>query len=260
MSGKNHAFFYATRGENVANTGFFQRAIALLNQAIKICEDCKEEEWSDQKLAEVLLYRAYCYQGLNDYQKDMADLERSLELNPNSEWGWRMLGICQINLSLFKKAVDSFTAAIEFDPKGAYLKWNHAYRGQALRELGQDKPAKADFKKALELDPNFGYVIQQQKLIGSFTLNTSLPINIKGRLLGAKDKAFENIFKSPAIAKRMKNEKIDPSENYEARIPGDYEISLKVFGFGVDKKSWFCPISIKQSGQPEIRIRTFSIK
>jgi tetratricopeptide (TPR) repeat protein len=137
---------------------------------------------------------AYAERGLNYYFQEkyhevIEDFTNYIRLVPNKADAYRILGMAYLKIHNYEKAIVNFDKALELDPK---LKGVFAYRAEALRmighlneaiddstraiatetdlrvlsdvyrsrakvylELGQEKLANADLKKAEDIDPRY---------------------------------------------------------------------------------------------------------
>ena len=99
-------------------------------------------------------------------------IERALELAPENPRAWLARGTSlHSRPALFggdeEEALDAFGRAAELFDRGAAADamrptWGradaHAWRGQVLRALGRDDEALAEYHRALEIAPDFGWV------------------------------------------------------------------------------------------------------
>jgi tetratricopeptide (TPR) repeat protein len=132
-----------------------------------------------------LLNRSNAYYGKGDYIKALEDTDQAFEIEPNSFYVWNTRGLIHRRMKEFQKAIDDYTNAIKVNPiSAAYggrcltyydlgkyeeaaadcsesilLKPNTAmsyyYRGLARVKFEQNALAISDFRKAIEINPNF---------------------------------------------------------------------------------------------------------
>lgn len=115
----------------------YDRAIELFSKALKI----------DPDMESTLALRGKSYQRIKKYPEAKADLEKSLSLNPRTDWAWYSLG--EIEWKHYKnaeKAVYCITRSINISADYSC----HFLRGQIYRETGQHAEAIQDFEKAIQ--------------------------------------------------------------------------------------------------------------
>jgi serine/threonine protein kinase/tetratricopeptide (TPR) repeat protein len=119
--------------------------------------------------AEAYTVRAWALRERNQPERALSDLNRALELAPNTAATFSQRALTYLRLKEFDRAVTDYDKAIELDPRSA----EHVNdRGVAYMDLQDYKRAIADFDRAIELDPRY-----------------PLPFNNRARAhaLGAKD-------------------------------------------------------------------------
>jgi tetratricopeptide (TPR) repeat protein len=79
-----------------------------------------------------------------------AELDRSVSLRPQEFWPWFWRGLCAYRRQNFDAAVTSFSVGIALAPGGAEVYCNRALAHAAA---GQAAQARADYDRALEIDP-----------------------------------------------------------------------------------------------------------
>jgi len=86
---------------------------------------------------------------LDEVETAEAELERGLEIDPESHECWHELGVISDGRGDFEKAVVAFGRAVELAPQRiAY----HQRLGFALESIGRRKDAIESFKAALKLE------------------------------------------------------------------------------------------------------------
>ena len=122
--------------------GDFKGALKLLNEAAKLYPDNQF----------VLVNRGNIYNDrLKDYEKAIADYNKTIELNPKFSWPYLNRAIAYGRLKRWDEAVVDYGRAIELDTNYA-----DAYNGRAWSycQIGKFEEALLDANKALELKPN----------------------------------------------------------------------------------------------------------
>lgn len=80
------------------------------------------------------------------------ELERAIELNPNSAMAQFIFGLLLADFRRTDEAMAALQRALQLDPVSA---WNSAIAGYFMCELGQEEPGRSELRKAIELDPGF---------------------------------------------------------------------------------------------------------
>lgn len=122
--------------------GDFKGALKILNEAIKLYPDNQF----------VLVNRGNIYNDrLRDYEKAIADYNKTIELNPKFSWPYLNRAIAYGRLKRWEEAIVDYGRAIELDANYA-----SAYNGRAWSycHIGKFEEALTDANKALELKPN----------------------------------------------------------------------------------------------------------
>jgi serine/threonine protein kinase/Tfp pilus assembly protein PilF len=97
-----------------------------------------------------------------DLRGAATELERAVSLGPQSFWPWFWRGLCAYKLQQFDNAVTSFTVCMALSPASAECYSNRAL-AQAAR--GQRELARADYDKALEVDPGLTAAVFNRGLL-----------------------------------------------------------------------------------------------
>lgn len=99
----------------------------------------------------VLGMRARCLRDLHRPNAALQDIERILALDPDSETGHFLNGTIQYARGTYRDAIDSFTRALEANPKSVSTLYNRAL---TFAELGTFDRARADMLMFIELTDN----------------------------------------------------------------------------------------------------------
>ena len=87
---------------------------------------------------------------LNQYERGIGDLDRSIEFDPEDAMAYSQRGFAYVTLRKYELAIEDYDKAIGLDSEQALDYYN---RGRAHRLLRQYELAIEDFSKAIELDP-----------------------------------------------------------------------------------------------------------
>lgn len=171
----NYVQAFNNRGLVYLRTRVFDLAISDFSSALAISKPS----------VGYLLNRSNAYYGKGDFAKALEDTDRAFEIEPNSFNAWYTRGTIYRRMKDFQKSIDAYTNAIKVNPHssaygarclayydfGKYegaaadcsesilLKPNTAmsyyYRGLARIKFEQNALAINDFRKAIEINPNF---------------------------------------------------------------------------------------------------------
>jgi tetratricopeptide (TPR) repeat protein len=94
-----------------------------------------------------------------DSKERMADLDKSIELNPEEPQAWRMRAALKLSLDKPAEAVKDFDEAIKLDPKHAAT---HEARGLAMAAQKNWDEAKKSLSRATELAPSSAAALLQR--------------------------------------------------------------------------------------------------
>jgi len=141
------------------------------------------------RLADAYEKRGLYYYFQEKYDKVIEDFTNYIRLVPDKADAYRMLGMAYLKIGTYEEAIANFGKAINLEPdmsealsyraetfrlsgqlsealedseKAIALEGNlqilsdvYRTRGKVYQELGQDKSANANFKKAVEIDPRY---------------------------------------------------------------------------------------------------------
>jgi len=156
------------QGVELRKNGKWEQSIDIFNKAIGIPIEATMDDDDKQEInltAGLLHQRSYAYKGLGQFDKALEDLNKALELAPNSAMIWESRAYVYKGLKQFDKALEDLNKALKFaleNPKEniaasrcAVILNGRAYVYKGLGQLGK---AIEDLNKALELAPNFATV------------------------------------------------------------------------------------------------------
>jgi TolB-like protein/DNA-binding winged helix-turn-helix (wHTH) protein/Tfp pilus assembly protein PilF len=89
-----------------------------------------------------------------DWEGARKDIERGLELDPNSPSAHHIFGLYLYSTGAFDRAIAEMKSALELDPLAPLTRWN---LGRILLAAGQRPAAVREFRRALEIEPAFSW-------------------------------------------------------------------------------------------------------
>ena len=93
--------------------------------------------------------RAFAYAHIEEFDKAISDIEKSLSLNPDEPNALHTYGFIHLQQKHFNEAIDYFSKALSFDNE---LKDAYEDRTKAYRAIGETALAEADEAKVAELE------------------------------------------------------------------------------------------------------------
>jgi Flp pilus assembly protein TadD len=87
------------------------------------------------------------------FDEALKALQQAVKLSPTDAFSYSNLGIVYYQLNQFENAIDALNAAKALDPNDPKT---HNYLGCACSQKGWSEVAEKEFRKAIELDGNFG--------------------------------------------------------------------------------------------------------
>ncbi len=108
------------------------------------------------------LSRASAYENLGEWDLEIADCNKALELLPNYADAYLNRGNAYLGKGDLDRAIADFTRAIELRPNDAQAYVN---RGNAYADKGDNEAALADYSKALEINPLLAEAFNNRGLI-----------------------------------------------------------------------------------------------
>lgn len=124
--------------------GQYQQALRRLERLLAVAPD--DPVWQEQ----VHLVMADAYLSLRDLDRAVQYATRAIELNPDSERGYYLLGFTYSIQNDWAQAVPALRRAFESDPEEPEY---HRALGWALYNQGETKEGQRLLEKALHLDP-----------------------------------------------------------------------------------------------------------
>jgi tetratricopeptide (TPR) repeat protein len=147
IAGRPRAIAYHNRGVALGRKGDYDRALADLNEAIRL-DPNSAVAYNSRGIA----YRLRANHGHSraDYDRAIADHTEAIRLNPNFPAAYRNRGAVYNSIGHYDRAISESDEAIRLDPKNP-LGYN--IRGNSLRLKGDYDRALADLNEAIRLGP-----------------------------------------------------------------------------------------------------------
>jgi len=130
-SPKQQSITYRTRGSAYFYKSDYERAIQDYTQAVKL----------DPQNAEAFDNRCWTNATTNKLQDALKDCNESLRLRPNFASTTDTLGFVYLKLGQFDRAIATYSAALQIDPKSVYSLYG---RGMAKLKTGDTAGGEAD--------------------------------------------------------------------------------------------------------------------
>jgi tetratricopeptide (TPR) repeat protein len=133
----------------------WERNTKLGEALIKKCKTWATSEGS--VTVDDLWQRAHKSYENKDYVKALALFARLVKLQPDHDRAWYFSGYCNYFMDEFKEAIKCISKAIEYHPGKGQEPWEGCYysdRGEMYLNCNDYEKSIADYRKALELNPN----------------------------------------------------------------------------------------------------------
>ncbi|MBO1051746.1 MAG: tetratricopeptide repeat protein [Dolichospermum sp. DET73] len=143
---------FLKQGNDKFDKGDYQGAINTLTEAIRL----------DSKFAEAYSRRGVAYRNIENNQKAIDDLQKSVKLfatQGNNSASKHDQGRIRDYLKDYQGAIALYNESINLDPHDARTYQN---RGIAHYSLGDKQAAIADFNQAIKINPNFAIAYHQR--------------------------------------------------------------------------------------------------
>jgi subtilisin family serine protease len=163
---KNNIKLESAKQELILNN--YKGAITILDKILK----------KDDLNTDALFLRAICRDSLKLYTEALIDYDKVVSFSSNIEV-FRNRGIIRMKLGKKMQAIIDFNKYTEKYTNNASV---YYYRAQLKYELSNFEGALADEKKAIELDPNYRFLISNK---------TDISLNGKGVIVGVIDSGFD---------------------------------------------------------------------
>ncbi|MDJ0578705.1 serine protease [Crocosphaera sp.] len=145
----NSSHLYQMRAGMYFFTGKYELAIADYNKAIEVYP--QNRDLASFHLASLYSGLAFVYQRMDDYQQQIVNLTKALELDPSDHLTYQIRGQSHNFNGQYNLAIQDMTKAIELQPDNADY---YHQRGGFKSSLGDNQGALEDYNRAIELDRN----------------------------------------------------------------------------------------------------------
>lgn len=110
----------------------------------------KEAQSRNDNLPEVHLALGSIYTASGKNAQAVSEIQRALQLEPNSDDGYVRLGRAYLVTGQSEAAIAALKKAVDLNP---YYWYNHDQLGKAYYAMGRDNDALKEFKRVVDLDP-----------------------------------------------------------------------------------------------------------
>jgi len=123
----------------------------LVDQAIEACSAILERhpEWAD-----VHFKLARAYEAKGSHGKAISEYKKAIAINPDYIDACRCLGELYSDEGFYNEAIEQFTTVLNTKVKFEYADI-HNHKGFAMEKLGKIEQAIEEYKKALEINPDY---------------------------------------------------------------------------------------------------------
>jgi tetratricopeptide (TPR) repeat protein len=123
----------------------------LVDQAIEACSAIIEvhPEWAD-----VHFKLARAYEAKGSHGKAISEYKKAIAINPEYIDACRCLGELYSDEGFYNEAIEQFNIVLNTKVKFDYADI-HKHKGVALEKIGKEEQAIEEYKKALEINPDY---------------------------------------------------------------------------------------------------------
>lgn len=151
------AAVHFTEGQNFANEGKYEEAVAAYSKAIAI----------NPKAAEYFNYRGVAYFSMREYYRAIGEFYTAIELNPEMYLPYHNMAYSKYELGDARRALSDIEKSISIEHDHAL---SHNLKGLILNDLERHEEARASFLEASRLDGtdpdypfNVGFTFYQER-------------------------------------------------------------------------------------------------
>ncbi|MGN0030405.1 MAG: tetratricopeptide repeat protein [Candidatus Gastranaerophilaceae bacterium] len=136
---------YLNKSLVLCSMGKCDEALVCIEKTIEL-----DPEYSDG-----IAQRGYVKFYLKNYKEAFADLDKAIKIDKNNYHAHRLKAFFYFILGDMKKALKNINLALEINKNSPYQIQEYFLRHKIYKQLGKEKPAKADYDKTFELEPDF---------------------------------------------------------------------------------------------------------
>ncbi|WP_300672974.1 YcaO-like family protein [Desulfoluna sp.] len=148
-------YFHFYRGQILLNRGDYDDALAAFKHALAAHPDTQE-------IPSICSWMGVCLKETGRYQEALGILKTGLDLDPEREDIYNLMGFCHYMMANHEKAIEAFRQALRLNPNSAI---DYANIASNYRELGTLDKAIIYFKMALKMDPAIDFARSNLKML-----------------------------------------------------------------------------------------------
>jgi len=169
----------------------------------KALEAAQQAQQLNDEIAEVHFSLGGIYNVTGRIAESIIELNRALQLAPNSDEGYRRLGAAYLANGRKEEAMKAFQKAVELNP---YYWKNYNALGNARFEVGDNDEALSAFRKVTELEPDNGLGYMNIGVVNfrQGKYNDSIPFFEKALKLQPRADLYSNLGTAYFFLKRYK--------------------------------------------------------
>jgi len=188
----------------------------------KALEAAKQAQQLNDELAEAHFSLGSVYNVTGQVARSIIELDRALELAPNSDEGYRRLGTAYLANGRKDEALKAFRKAVELNP---YYWSNYNALGRAYLDVGDNNEALSAFRKVTELEPDnaIGYMNIGVAYFSEGKYNECIPFFETALKLHPRADLYSNLGTAYFFLKRYQ-EAVPMFEKAAEMNPNDQEI------------------------------------
>jgi eukaryotic-like serine/threonine-protein kinase len=181
----------------------------------------KQAQQLNDELAEAHFSLGSVYSVTGQVAESIIELDRALQLAPNSDEGYRRLGSAYLANGRKEEALKAFQKAVELNP---YYWRNHNSLGNAYFAVGDNADALSAYRKITELEPDnsIGYMNIGGVYFRQGKYNECIPLYQKALKLQPQAKLYSNLGTAYFFLKRYE-EAVPMFEKAVEMNPNDQE-------------------------------------
>ncbi len=135
-------YFHFYKGQLLLNQGAFDEAIDAFEKALTASPH-------EQEVPSICSWMGVCLKETGRYREALKILQTGIDIDPEREDIYNLMGFCHYILADHEKAIDAFREVLRLNPNSAI---DYANIASNYRELGETDKAITYYKMALEMD------------------------------------------------------------------------------------------------------------